>query len=312
MKKFDFYAVIKAFYILMNADGEIAQKELEKFNEIVKTLEVELCLNLTTDYKEKVISEFDGKAKSSEKDYYDFLIEEINDAFGFSESVYAIQSLSGGAYVGEKIFSPRWVIWNMLAIALSNGDYHENEKGIIKYIAQKTDLGTDIMSELEQSIQAINAVDCEIQFVNENEEASPNYQELITELNNRRNVILNSVYYLIEDENVQTIEQLEVRKNAYSRAMDTVKEKTAPVTDAVKEKTAPVTNKVKEVTAPVAEAVTEKTSAVVSQVKDKIDESGVIDEISSKTGQLADGIKSKVKELEVEEKIGKFFNKFKK
>lgn len=301
MKRFDCYEVIKAFYLFMNADSDISSEETEKFDEIVQTLEKDLNKSALTDFKEIVVNDFYEKLCHLTTSYDTFILSEIDVALGFCDCDDDPEKLSPPNNIGDKVITPRWLLWNLLAIAYSNGEYHDSEKAIIRHIAEKTEQPESILLEMEQYIKSIHSVETELAFVIKEDGLYSVIRPIVDELEYRKASILESALQLIADEIEKPVEKIVVTKNAYSRAVDTVKEKASPVTDAVKKKTAPITD-----------TITEKTTGLYEQTKEKVDESGIAEELEAKKEKITGSIKSKAKEIELNEKVDSLLKKFKK
>ena len=110
MKLYSARSVLSVFYYLIAIDGEISNDELEKFDEIGKEIDPDNYVS----YKECLIEECKRQINSikDEEDYYDILLESVDKALMAKNS--------------EDINIPsRMLVWNMLVIAFSNGEYHD-------------------------------------------------------------------------------------------------------------------------------------------------------------------------------------------
>ena len=108
------------------------------------------------------------------------------------------------------------------------------------------------------------------------------------------------------------MEKLEIKKNAYEKAIDDIKEKAKPVTDQVMDAVNPVADRVKDAVSPFTDEIEKKTNSIYKKAKDKLSESKTVFELNEKGEKFADDFKSKVKNIGPDEKVTNLFNKFKK
>ena len=173
---------IKIFYYLMAADGRILPEEEEKFdaigieldpyfkerkNNIVKECQIQL---------DKVIDP---------EDYYDALQDGIEEA------------LHSSRMNEDSNITPKWLIWNMLTIAYSDGEYDERERRLLKYVVRKLNIDKAVFLELENSILTLMDLEKELEWLKSTDRPYLTIEMMVNEIADRKNVIFESVKDLI-------------------------------------------------------------------------------------------------------------------
>lgn len=186
---------LRIMYCLMLIDGSVSTEEEVKYNEI-------------------------GLACDPEYDtYIQQLIDECNAA-AQSESAQGVEFISMGAdddeyydqihdYVGDLIkeenfyrtdgVQARGLIWNLLAIAYSEGDYSASEKRLIRYITKKAGVDYAILLEMEHTFSTLIAIEKEEEWLKSSDRPYKVIEERVVELSNRKNTIMQGINALILD-----------------------------------------------------------------------------------------------------------------
>ena len=173
---------IKIIYYLMAADGEIYHSEEEKFYSICTELDPEFAKN-----KEKIIDDCRkqlDKAIGAE-DYGDVIQDGVSDA---------IQSSLNTA---ETIVTPKFLLWNLLAIAYSDENYNETERKLLNYIVRKLNIDKAVFLEMENSILTLMDLEKELQWIKTTDRPYLTIEAIVTNIENRKNIIFESVKELI-------------------------------------------------------------------------------------------------------------------
>lgn len=179
---------IKIVYYLMAVDGEICQAEEEKFDMIAKELDstfdryrlalIAFCKNQIN----KVIDD---------DEYYDVIQEGVSiaiDNSGMNDDMYSVWDST----VGNKA-----IVWDLLTIAFSDGRYSPEERKLIKYVTRRLNLDKAIFLEMENSIKALTALEREEKWLRTTNKPYGEIEKQINELQDRKNIINNSVKELI-------------------------------------------------------------------------------------------------------------------
>lgn len=253
MRRFTKRGAVTAFYFLMGADGSIGVEELEKLAEIG----VELDPTGFSEYRDLLSKEYDARIATAyePEDAYDVLLEGVDSA------------LSVEPDKGDEGVLPRLLLWDMLVIANCDGEYHANERRLIKHIARSSGVEKSVFLEMEQLIQSNDAIEREITWLSQSDRPYSEIRPLITELEHRQAVLLEEAKALIDDEALQPVEALTYRPDVIDAAKGIVSEKLAPVTAELGEKTAKVLTDTKERLAPVSESIGKHTEKLWIGIK---------------------------------------------
>lgn len=212
MKYFDLNSALKTFYYMMSIDGKITSDELSKFDEVGATL----AADYFNEHKNTIISECNSKINMSEVDFYDVIQEDIDEAIDESDGFNKIGS--------------RLVIWNLLVIAISDGEYSSEEKKLLRHISRVTGVEADILLEMEQSMNTIIAVQTALENLKNSDRPYSEIGKLVEEYNARRNTVLKSVMELIQDEII--VQDVAPKATVMDKLNDTknqIAEKTNPL-----------------------------------------------------------------------------------
>ena len=179
---------IKIVYYLMAVDGEICQAEEDKFEAIAKELDSDF-----DDHRSEIIAACKNQLNKviDQDEYYDVIQEGVGTAIDNSEAADSMWSL-WDSKVGNKI-----IVWNLLAIAFSDGRYSSEERKLIKYVTRRLNLDKAIFLEMEGTIKALNALDHEEKWLRTTTKPYGEIEKLVNELEYRKNVINNSAKELI-------------------------------------------------------------------------------------------------------------------
>ena len=173
---------MKVIYYLMSVDGEILHGEEEKFDEIGE----ELIPNFS-DVKEDILSECKKCIDKviDPEDYKDVLREGVEEA------------LSSNPGKDETVISAKLLVWNLLAIAHSDEAYAEDERSLVKYVVRKCDIDRTIFLEMESSMFTLLDLEKELEWIKTTDKPYLVIEEMVNEINKRKEVIHQSVIDLI-------------------------------------------------------------------------------------------------------------------
>lgn len=253
MRRFTKRGAVTAFYFLMGADGSIGAEELEKLAEVG----AELDPTGFSEYRELLSKEYEARIATAyePEDAFDVLVEGVDAA------------LSAEPDKGDESILPRLLLWDMLVIANCDGEYHANERRLIKHIARNSGVEKSVFLEMEQLIQTNAAIEREIAWLSQSDRPYVEIRPLITELEHRQTVLPKEAKALIDDEAQQPLETLTYRPDVIDAAKGIVSEKLAPVTSELGEKTAKVLTDTKERLAPVSESIGKHTEKLWIGIK---------------------------------------------
>lgn len=198
------WAAIQIYYYLMAADGEICEQEMESFLEIAKATDP-----LFDQYKEALIEECKNQVNkiTGEENRYAVLKEGI-DLVHRDQHKEILRGLGWkSGYINSNMF-----IWNMLSIATTDEAYADEERRIIQYVVDKLELEEAVFLELENAMKSVLDIDRSIAWMVNKDNPfvikggdwdrdieSSETVGIIEEFTNRREIILNSVKYMMQN-----------------------------------------------------------------------------------------------------------------
>ena len=130
---------------------------------------------------------FVPQTPEDEEDYYNQIHDYVGDLFK-EDAFYATDGVRG-----------KILVWNLLAIAFSEGDYSANEKRLIRYIARRAGVDHTVLLEMEQTINTLNAIEKEEEWLKTTDKPYKVVGVRIDELANRKEMIMQGVNALIAD-----------------------------------------------------------------------------------------------------------------
>lgn len=192
MRFVDAKGAIKIFYYLMSVDGKVNEDEVKKFEEIGNQVDQ----SFFDEYKNGLIQECQEQIDKAldPEDYYDAIQE------GIDNEIKEVYDLDFSLSPGYTNVSDRWLIWNMITIAYSDGEYSEVERKLIKFVVRKMDMEKACFVEMEQLMKAAIAVEKELEWIKSTNKTYAEINEIVSELDIRKQTILDSVKFLIEEE----------------------------------------------------------------------------------------------------------------
>ncbi len=173
---------IKIIYFQMIADTEVNETEQETLDLICSQLDEEY-----QSFKEQLFAECKASMDKliDPEDYYDVLVE------GAEEALRAPQN--NGSIISSKL-----LVWDMMSIVYSDKNCTEIEKRFLKHIVRRLNIDKAIFLEMESSMRTIMDIDKETEWVKTTNKPYLTIEAIIKELENRRNIIMQSVIDLIE------------------------------------------------------------------------------------------------------------------
>lgn len=187
-------AALEIYYYMIAVDGEVKQAEMDKFIAIIK----ESNDSISDMGKEEIREELDEfvemcnqrlETAIDEDEYFEVIkerIDEIKDESARDWSSYDSIEASG-------------LIWNLLSIAVSDKEYSEVEKKLIRYMVRKFQVDKTVYLEMENAMKAIQDINKEIDFLKQSDKPYTLIESMIGTLSERQKVIFDSVKVLITD-----------------------------------------------------------------------------------------------------------------
>ena len=187
---------LRIMYCIILIDGNVSEEEEEKFCEIGLACDQDFdaC-------KKQLIDECNGVVQSESAQGIDF----VSIASVDSEEYYdQIHDYVGDLIKEENFYQTegvraKWLIWNLLAIAYSEGDYSTNERRLMRYIAKKSGVDNTVLLEMEHTFSTLIAIEKEEEWLKSSDRPYKVIEERVVELSNRKNAIMQGINALISD-----------------------------------------------------------------------------------------------------------------
>lgn len=173
---------LKIFYYLMAADGRIFDSEEEKFDAIGLELDP-----LFAEHRDQIVKECQAHLEKiiDPEDYFDVLRDGVDEALRSSRSTE------------DTFITPKLLLWDLMTIAYSDGDYDETERKILKQIVYKLNIDKAVFLELENSILTLMDLEKELQWIKTTDRPYLTIEMMVNEIADRKNMIFDSVKDLI-------------------------------------------------------------------------------------------------------------------
>ena len=175
-------SALQVIFYLMAADGQILQSEEERFDSIGSELDPEYAA-----HKKDIITEC-GKQLDKvidPEDYYDVLRDGVDLA------------LQASRQTADTFITPKLLVWDLLAVAHSDGKYDDTERKLIKYIVRKLNVDKAVFLEMESSLLTLMDLEGELQWIKTTDRPYLTIETIVNEIADRKNVIFESVKDLI-------------------------------------------------------------------------------------------------------------------
>jgi len=187
---------LRIMYCMILIDGNVSEEEEEKFCEIGLACDQDFdaC-------KKQLIDECNGVVQSESAQGIDF----VSIASVDSEEYYdQIHDYVGDLIKEENFYQTegvraKWLIWNLLAIAYSEGDYSTNERRLMRYIAKKSGVDNTVLLEMEHTFSTLFAIEKEEEWLKSSDRPYKVIEERVVELSNRKDAIMQGINALISD-----------------------------------------------------------------------------------------------------------------
>ena len=175
-------AAIMMMYYLVALDGEVTEDEMTQFDEMGLAID-----SMYPQMKQTFISECKKQMEKAidPEDYYD-VIQEGAD--------YALTHIPRSKFSD---ITPKLLLWNLLVIAQSDNDYADIERKFLKFTARKLDIDKSVFLEMEQTIQTMQMLEAEMEWLKTTERPYTVIEKMVKELEERQKVIQKSIAALI-------------------------------------------------------------------------------------------------------------------
>lgn len=173
---------LQIIYFTIAADGEVLHDEAEMFNAIGKELDPEF-----EQFRDRLISECRA------------ILDLSADAQGLAEVLRSgIDHAIASPCKPDSIFiSSKLLLWDLLAVAYGDGNFHSAEKRLIDYVAERLGIDQVLFLEMQSSILTFSDLEKELAWIKTMNRPYPVIEAHVIEIETRKAVILDSVNALI-------------------------------------------------------------------------------------------------------------------
>ena len=188
-KKEDVYGFItvdgavKLMCMVMAADGDIADGELDQIREIRGELDPTFGEQQTDAVAESTALVKKLDAENYREDLNDLVRDVIRESWNVP-----------GATIPVKL-----LLWDLLAVAQSDNRYQEEEAKLIRYIARHLEVDKSIVPEMENASGTLMAIENEIAWLKTTDRPFGMVEPVMNELSDRKVAIMQGVRDLIND-----------------------------------------------------------------------------------------------------------------
>ena len=167
-------------YYIMAADGCLHNEQLDQFELICNELDPEGNVE-----RERLIKSCElHLSKAENDDYYDYVQDGVE--FAIYHRNYP-----------PSLITPKMLLWDMLLIAYSNGEYAENEQKLIKYTARKYNVDKAVLLEMEHTMLTVADIEKELIWIKTQNKPYLEIEKIVNELNVRKQAIFAGVKALV-------------------------------------------------------------------------------------------------------------------
>lgn len=174
---------LKLMYMVVAADGKIEEEEVAQFRKIGEEFAMD-----SVEQQTEVIAECTALVKNLDTENYG---EELNDAVR--------DVIQETLDVPEATIPVKLLLWDLLVIAQSDNRYQEGEERLIRYIARHLNVDKSIIPEMEQSLQAMVAVEKEVTWLKTTDRSFGVVEPIMNDLADRKTTIMQGIHNLIND-----------------------------------------------------------------------------------------------------------------
>ncbi len=176
-------SALKLIYFLIAADGEIFQSEEEKFDAIGNELEQDFG-----QIKESLIGEC--KAVLAPTDDMKEYVESLKK--GVSEVLF-----NSVISDGDTLIPPDLLVWDLLAVAYSDGSFGEEEQELVNYIVEQFGIDNGIFHEMHSSAETLMDLEKELTWIKSTNKPYLTIEAHVNQINERKKSLMDSVKTLI-------------------------------------------------------------------------------------------------------------------
>ena len=212
---------LKIFYYFLAIDGEVADDEIVKFEEIAQELDGEN----DSEYRIELMNECDKQISTAiaGDELYDIIQESVD------------QIIHKQSDVCTEGVSRRLLIWNLYALSFSDGCLAEEEKRFIAHLGRILGVEKSVLLEMEQLVKTAMAVMNELNILNNSTRPYSEIKPLAEEIEHRKMVLVKAAQNLIADDYFEIVVPKE-KNNALHNMGQKLNDTISPVASVAGEK----------------------------------------------------------------------------
>ena len=176
---------LRLLYCMIIVDGVVSDEETARFCEIGQELDPEF-----SSYQETIIEEGTLLMKSSFAD---------NDEYYDNVHDLASEILKSADTLKENGVRGKLLLWDLLTVAYSEGEFSLNEKRLLRLITKRFGVDSSVLLEMEHTLRTLMAIENEENWLRNSDRSYAVVEERMNELEDRKNTIMQGVKALIAD-----------------------------------------------------------------------------------------------------------------
>lgn len=175
-------SALRIIYYVMAADGQFHKAEQRRFDEIG----AELAPNFNT-IRDPIVTACNAHIAQliDPEDYFSILQE------GISEAIQTGSNTPGAS------ITPKILIWDLLTIAYSDGQYSDTERMLLKYVVRKLNVDKAVFLEMESSYLTLLDLENELAWVKTTDRPYLTIEAVVNEIADRKAAITDSIKDLL-------------------------------------------------------------------------------------------------------------------
>lgn len=176
-------SALRLFYCMVAADGQVLAEEMEKFDAICQELDPDGVID-----RAEIIQACQQQLEKAvdPEDYEDVL------QVGAEEAVDSYLSAK------DATMPPKLLLWDLLAIAYSDGDFAESERRLLKFIALRLKVDKAILLEMESTVLALLDLERELEWIKRTNRPYLVIETMVKEIESRKRAVWDGVMELIK------------------------------------------------------------------------------------------------------------------
>lgn len=176
--------MLEIVYLMMNVDGRVDSAEQAKFDEVGG--------QMIEDYpavKEEILKECNQilKEEAPLEKMYDVVLSSTN------------RVLEKAKGTENGLFAPKLLVWDLMMIAYSDGNFDDNERRLLTYIAHSLGVDKTTILEMEDHYLTLVDLDREAEWIKSTDRSYLEIEKQLTHIKKRLDDVQSHIKTLIEE-----------------------------------------------------------------------------------------------------------------